>query len=477
VALTYTPVLRAQFVYDDLWMVVRNPALRSVTPGLFFTDPRTVAAPESGLATDIYRPLTTLSLALTYRMAGLRSLPYHAENVFWHLLNGLWVWLFLRRFLRHEAGAFLGTFVFLLHPVQVQTVAWVSQRSNVLGGFAFLASLWCLSGEHLPRRRFLLGAALFAAGLFCRETVITLLPILALLDLRTAATLDGPHQRLFSPLPKYGLLVLISIIYLGLRHHLLHQWSQFNENSSSIENIANGLLAFPVYVGKLVVPIRLRPSYGYPNPGITNLGVAIVFALGYLTALRVLWRKLPDVSQSLGWILISVLPVLQILPIRTFFAERFLYVSVVGLAIGAGSLYREFPFTWRALWIWALVLAALTAARVPVWKTDQTLWADAIRQEPSNAFAHACYAESVPDPFLAERHYKLALMNHPAAGIRFAAVNNLAWLYRQQKQPRRALIWAKEAVREKPGDARALYNLCQIELDLGMIRTCKRWPR
>jgi len=453
----YLPLRRARFVYDDQWLIVRNAALRSIRPVWFFTDPRTVADPTSGLTSDIYRPLTVLSFAVDYHLWGLRPVPYHLENLFWHATAALLFWALLRQLLRHETAALVGAAVFLWHPVQVQTVAWVSQRSNVLSACALLASLGCFLRLSEKRRlATTTGCFFYLLALLSKESAIVLPGVLLLIDWNyRRENLREKHAII-----RYGVLVLMSAGYLLFRHSLLHQWSQFaGETKNWSRDIALASLALPVYIGKLLLPFRLRPSYDYPVFRFPLLAGGVLISITILVLWGLTLRKRSRAALGLGWILIALAPALQIVPIRAYVAERFLYLPVMGLALLASQLYLRFSAGRWLLIPWVAFLIGMTAVTVPHWESDQSLWAYGVQQEPTNAFAHLCYAEDAPSLDVSEAEYKQALLNHPAPDARFSAMNNLAWLYLQEKQSRKALYWAQQAAGMEPQNPHTLYNL------------------
>ncbi|MBI5243661.1 MAG: tetratricopeptide repeat protein [Elusimicrobia bacterium] len=465
-ALVYGPLRRAQFVYDDWWTIVRNPAIRSVSPVRFFTDRSTVAGPASGLATDIYRPLVTLSFALDYRIWGLSPGAWHVENLLLFFLNAALLWVLLRRLLGDSWTALAGAALFLFHPVQVQTVAWVTQRSNLLSGAGFLGALLCWTSG-----RTICGLLLYVLTLMCKETALILPLVLILIDALAPVQGRGLSRE---RLPLYAGVGALSLLYLAVRSRLLGQWSQFEGQARHWgSELALGATAFPVYIGKLLAPLGLRPSYGYPDPDPFRIAAGALALAAFIAGAWALRRRAPILALASAWIFIGLLPFLQIIPIRAFVAERFLYFSVMGLALGFGRLFGRYP---RARWVmglWLAWLSCITVLAVPQWMTEQRLWAYGIRQEPANAFAQACYAETLHDPIKAEEHYRLALMNRPAEAVRLAALVNLSRLALHGKRPQEARVWAETALRQDPASLPALYNLFQSFRALGRRRDAR----
>jgi hypothetical protein len=443
-ACLYAPILKAGFVYDDWWYIVQNPAIRTWDIRSFFTHPATVAAPSSGLGQDVYRPMETLFLAIAYHAWGLRPWPYHLLSLGLHLLNGFLLFGVLKKLLRDREAAFFGTLIFLWHAVQVQSVAWASQTSGLVGMAGILLCLRFFLDDHpLSTARTLVGWVTFAVAVFFKETAIVLPLVIGFFWKRD----DRRRLRYVAGLTG------IALLYMACRQTALHQLSQFSHGSGPwSESISLGLLAFPVYLGKIMCPVALRASYGYPVlAGMWPVGAGVLM-LAYIGAVYVLRRREPVVAQALGWILIGLLPVLQIVPIRAFVAERFLYIPMAGAALLAGWGWLRLSHWRPGLAFWALFLAIQTVIAIPAWKDERSLWQNAIRQEPSNAFAHACYAQSLGESPAAEQEYFKVLENRPSEELRYAAYKNLAWMHHQEKHSWKAKYWRRKSEAVKPAD-------------------------
>ncbi len=439
-SLLYWPALQGSFVYDDLWYIVHNPAIRSIHLLGFFRDPQTVAAASSGLAGDVYRPLGTLALALGFKLWGLRAWAFHVASLFLHFGNGILVLGVLQRLLGDKRSAFFGSAVFLWHPVQVQSVAWASQLSGLLAAGGMLLAWHALADERdAAPMRGLAGLTVFAAALLCKETVIVL-PLLLWIC-------GSKHWR--------GSF-LVAGAYLAVRYSALQHWSQHPQETFQVaENLVLGLLAWPVALGKLLLPVALRASYSYPDPTLWRMFAAAWVFLAFIGCFLASRRRERAAGQAMAWIFAAFLPFLQMVPIRAFFAERFLYIPMIGLALFAGWMWKRFPAARILLGIWMLFLVVQTARAVPAWRNEQSLWAEAVRVEPANSFAQACYAQTLP-PAEAERHYRLALQQRPAPGVALAVMNNLAFLFWREGQFRKAFFWANQVLRRDPDNPELL---------------------
>ena len=138
--LIYANTLKNGFVYDDETFVVQNPAIRSLNSPLRFLIDRNTSSHNPQMNRDVWRPFTTLSYAFTYHFSGLNPKIFHLCNMIIHLINGLLVYFLTVFFIRNRILALTVALVFIAHPVQTESVAWISQRSNLLFSSFYLFS-------------------------------------------------------------------------------------------------------------------------------------------------------------------------------------------------------------------------------------------------------------------------------------------------------------------------------------------------
>jgi len=461
-ATLYLPIRRAGFVYDDRGYVEQNTGIRHFNPRAIFTDPRCAATPESGLAADAYRPMVTLSFALDYYFWKLNPAGFHLENLLLGLTNAFMVWLFLRRVLPNPAARLLALAVFLWHPVQVQSIAWISQRGTLLSSAGMLIALLALAPPGpWPRLRLLIGWLAFGVALFCRETTGGVILALALLDGLHVCREGDPgvptsRSRFWA---RYVGLALLTGGYIAIRSHLLPSWSEFKGHRNWRSDAALGLMAFAFYLGKLFWPTHLRLHYAYPEPTAWLISGAVFVALLFAAVFLGSWSRRPRLAAGLGWIVIFLIPVLQFIPVRAFAAERYLYFSLIGFVWIIGLAYIRYPKTRIPLSLAAVLFGIASARLIPAWHSEETLWAWSLRQAPHDAFAHVAYATCTNDPVLAEAHFRQALMENPPESIRVSALVNLSWLALQRKQFQNAEAWADQALKIDPDERHALFDL------------------
>ena len=183
----YSNTFNNSFVYDDYPLIVdnegvRNLSLKSVTSS--FTD-RKFTSSLDDLSKDIWRPFATTCFAIDYKLWKLDPRPYHIENVLWHIADAILVYLATLLILESPIAAFITSLVFAMHPVQAESVTWISSRPNMIFLFFFMLSFIF----HIKNRKrgysslnYVLSVTFFTFSLFCKEMAITLPLVLMLLN-------------------------------------------------------------------------------------------------------------------------------------------------------------------------------------------------------------------------------------------------------------------------------------------------------
>ena len=242
--------------------------------------------------------------------------------------------------------------------------------------------------------------------------------------------------------------------------------------------------------GTAVSVMSAPPALGSPeNPWRSPAAwTGAVFLLAYLALALLLWRRRAKpycgpAAFALGWILLTLLPVLGILPIDAVVCERFLYVPLVGMAALWALAWDGLPRNGRAfgraaLAALALVFAGLSLARIPAWSDDLALWRAAALAEPANAFAHACRAEAAAQRgFLREAvgEYDAALAGGPSTDIAFAALVNLADLHNRLGEAGLSLTRSRQALELRPGSFPPLRHRIESYMLLKKRREALEW--
>jgi hypothetical protein len=330
----YWPSMRGGFIWDDD-RYAANPVLEQ--PGGL-----TKIWTLQPAATQYYKefPLVYTTFWLERHAWGLEPLGYHVVNLVLHIANALLVWLLLKRL--HVAGAWMAAVIFALHPVQVESVAWISERKNVLSGLFFLLALGgYLRFEDGRARGWYVGAlGLFLAALLSKPVTCTL-PVI-LLVLRWQRGLRITRRDVANLLPFFALSVGIGVFTLVVERS--------SPNPATYLSVAQRILvagrALWFYPAELVWPVNL--AFSYPRWSVDAQSLAqwswVVAGLG---AGAWVWHTRHRLGRmfvgGLMFYVITISPVIGLVGVYTFryafVADHYQYLASIGLiAAGTGSV-------------------------------------------------------------------------------------------------------------------------------------------
>jgi len=355
-------------------------------------------------------PLSVVSHMLDCQLYGLHPAGHHLTNLLLHAASAVVLFLVLWRMTRGLWPSAMVAALFALHPLHVEPVAWVASRRDVLSGFFFVLALGAY-GEYVrhPRSlwRYLAVVAFFALGLMAKSMLLTLPPLLLLLDYwplgrfgRTQSYAVTPNAPP-APLPwrivleKLPLLALsIAMACTTMRTHDVRP-----DTMTLAERSANAAVSCVAYIGQLFVPMRLSVFYSHPEAGRPAWQVAAAAALLLaITVAAVIGRRsYPYFFVGWFWYIGMLVPVLGIVFVGPQSrADRYTYLSQIGLYIalvwGAMRLGASWP---SRRWVFgissALILVVLMACswrQMDFWRNDRALWEHALACDPKNVKAH-----------------------------------------------------------------------------------------
>jgi tetratricopeptide (TPR) repeat protein len=406
--LTFSGALGNGFVHDDEQYVTTNPGVRG---GL---SREGVAWAFTSFDHANWHPLTWLSHQADVELFGLTPRGHHLTGLLVHAANAALLLVALARLTGSPAAAAAAAALFALHPLRVESAAWIAERKDVL---SLLFALLALLAYHRYARRpdaprYGAVLALFALGLMAKPMLVTLPLLLLLLDwwplgrfAGGAAVSRGGGRRLPSPLAEKVPLLALSAVsalvtYLAQSHGGAVGSSRVYPVLQRLANVPQACLA---YLSDTFWPSRLAVFYPFPAapaPGKAILAAAILLGLTLLAAR--LARAAPFVLAGWLWFLCALVPVIGLIQVGDQArADRYTYLPSIGLAVAAAwgtqRLARRLP-SGRALLAVAatLVLTALivaTRAQVRVWKDEGTLFARALEVAPESWLAHANYGK------------------------------------------------------------------------------------
>ena len=419
--------------------------------------------------TGNWYPVSWLSHLLDCRLFGLNAGPHHLVNVFLHLANTLLLFAVLTRMTGATWRSGLVAALFALHPLHVESVAWVAERKDVLSMLFWLLTMWSyVRYVERPRpSRYWLTLALFALGLTAKPMLVTLPVVLLLLDvwpLRRSAT---RKLLVVEKLPFFALAMAAGIVAV---------WAQRTvgavmpmDNHPLGIRVANALVAYVRYIGKMIRPTGLAVFYPFVAPwSLTQIAGAAVL-LAALTGL-VLWcaKRQPFLSVGWFWYVVTLLPVIGLVQVGSqSIADRYTYIPLIGLFImivwGIGDLVLQGscpkPVVFSLTAIVLLACAASSWLQLRHWRNSVTLFRHALEVTEGNYLAHnnlgtALIREGKTDEAL--EHFTESVRLKPT----YAETQvNLGTLLTIQVRAREALPHLEYAVRLKPSSPDAHNDL------------------
>lgn len=483
VVFAYLPALQAGFVWDDDDYVTRNRTLRNVF-GLWqiWFEPRSI--PQ-------YYPLVHTTFWLEYRLWGLEPFGYHAGNVLLHAANALLVWRIFS--LLELPGALAAALLFALHPVQVESVAWVTERKNTLSGFFYFLSAYLFLqfvGKESKQPWLYRWAVVSHVAALLSKTVTATLP----LSLGLVTWAKGWWRRsLVWHLVPFAVAgaALASVTVVLEREHVGAVGPEWELSFLQRTLIASRALWF--YVASLLFPVNL--TFIYPRWQVSAADPWAYLPLaGCLVVFAILWQGQPRWGR---WPLVAALyfavtlgPALgfvNVYPMRySFVADHFQYLASVGplgLVAGVATLAYERVARLRRSWARALqamsvlvcgTLGLLTWQQAQVYRDLETLWRDTLQKNPT-----AWMAQNNLGLLLLERgqvaeaeeHFRRALEAKPDDSF---AMNNLGLIEARRGNLAAAQRWFEEAVRIDPSQAEAANNLANTLVQLGRLEEAEK---
>jgi len=426
--------------YDDQSYVLRNPR---VTNGLTLDG---IQWAFTHVHVTNWHPLTTISHMLDCQLYGLQPWGHHLTNILLHAAAAILLFFALRELTasghavagigdaaqdqqsRLQRGSlWASVFVaalFAVHPLRVESVAWVSERKDVLSGVFFMLTLWAYAryarSDGPSLFRYLIVVVLFALGLMCKPTLVTLPFVLLLLDYwplgrvrpssssgrgETASRWKRRNTLSWLVIEKVPLFVLSAASCVAT---LLAQKQALDMSIKAPieERLGNALISYDAYVGQMIWPARLTVLYPYPEG---HLEVShVILALLLLLMISVaffLWRKkYPFLLIGWLWYLGMLIPMIGIIQVGSQVrADRYTYLPQIGLyllvAWGGMELFHLWRRSREVLAAAAvLVVMALTTRsylQTSCWRDTETLWKHAIASTSNNYIAHTNLAQTL----------------------------------------------------------------------------------
>ena len=468
--------LRHDFVnYDDVAYVTENPIVQK---GLTWEGVRwALTFGEIGH----WHPLTWISHMLDCQLFGLDAGGHHLTSVMFHAATAVLLFLVLRQMTGYLWRSAFVAAAFAIHPLRAESVAWVSERKDVLAGFFFVLTLGAYAryAQRPSLARYAAVLLAFALGLLCKNTLVTLPFVLLLLDywpLRRTAPTSGPQRWRSLVEEKVPLLMLTiaSCIATALVPETvpdIHRWS-------FAVRLENAVLSYVTYLGQAIYPAGLACCYPGPS-GPLSLGKvvgALLLLLGFSGAAFATRKRYPCLTVGWLWYLGMLVPAIGLVQISYYaHADRYTYLPQIGLFFALTWLAADLSAGWpMRRWVLggmaAIILPVLVmAARLQAsyWRNTETLWAHALACNPANDVAHFDLGT-----YLLDRGRVDEAIGHLRQAVALAPNDdefhgNLGVALSKKGRVDEAALQYEEVLRIKPDDPIAHQNLGNILLGQG----------
>ena len=444
-----------------------------------------------------WHPLTTLSHMLDCQLYGLKAGGHHLTNVILHTISVLLLFVVLTQM---TGGLWQSGFVaalFAIHPLHVESVAWIAERKDVLSGLFFMLTLaaYARYARAPSTPRYLLVSLFFACGLMSKPMLVTLPFVLLLLDYWPLGRLESQKSEIGSRLrrlitekvPMFSLSICSCIVTLFTQR----QGPNAIDQLPFLWRLNNTFVSYITYIRQMLWPVRLAVFYPHPNDRLplAEVTMAIVFLVGVSLLVIYLRRTKPYLVTGWFWYLGMLVPVIGLVQVgEQAHADRYTYLPEIGLYIMivwiVGDLLpKSTSRVCRALvgFAVAIIIVSLSErarGQTSYWKNSETLWKHTLAVTSDNDVAH----NNLGFLFLRRGELDNAISEFQAAlDIRSRSTqthyslgaaliqNNIGNAFARKQFWDKAIDHLQEAARLRPDYADAYFNLGSVFFQLGRI--------
>jgi tetratricopeptide (TPR) repeat protein len=418
---------------------------------------------------DNWVPLTTLSHMLDCQIFGLQPGAHHLVNVAIHAIAVVLLFLLLRRMTgKLWPSAFVAA-VFAVHPLRVESVAWIAERKDVLSGVFFMLTLlayirYC---ENKTWKRYVLTLASFAAGLLAKPMLVTVPMILLLLDwwplgrLRT----NGLRRCVLEKVPFLVLAAADAVATI-----IAQRDTRFAmESIPASARFANAAISYLVYLKQMVVPTDLAAFYPHSGIAIPVMTTLAAFAIVVgITAIAWVQRtRQPQIWFGSLWYLAMLLPAIGLVQVGgqahadryTYLPQIGVYIAITWTVVDAATKFGRRNILVPVAFVIVSILSAVAFSQTTYWNNSASLWAHTAACTETNAFTEANFAQALEETgniTEAMAHYRHAIELFPDS---YTAHNNLGKLLAQRGSFTEAFEHYQAALRINPKAAKTYFNL------------------
>jgi protein O-mannosyl-transferase len=346
---------------------------------------------------EFWHPLTWLSLMLDNQLYGLNAGGYHLNNLILHVFSALLLFLLFKRMTGAIWRSSFVAALFAIHPLHVQSVAWIAERKDVLSAFFWMLTLYLYVyyTEKPVIKRYLLVVFGFVCALMSKSMVVTLPLVMILLDYWPLKRFDSHKGNLIlwqlkEKVPLFIFSAIFSIITLYAQSYL------YVEHSLS-SRLASAPISFVVHLEKIFCPHDLAFVYPFPNQlSVWQVMGAVLLIAFISTSVILAVKRLPYLFVGWLWYVITILPVIGIIPVGDPMADRYIYLPSIGISIivvwGVLSLMKSEEVRRKILFPAGIavlaILSFLTWQQCTYWRTGIELFSHAIQVTKDNYLAY-----------------------------------------------------------------------------------------
>ncbi len=393
--IVYSPIFNNELLnWDDNVYVTQNPQIQ----GLHL---KNLEAFFTNYYQSSYIPLTMISFAIDYQIGGLNPQVYTGTNLLLHIINSLlvfWIVLFILKLYIKKTNenykpyliAAITALFFALHPLNVESVAWVSERKNLMFSLFFLLSL-IFYVKYINENKFhfyLISILLFICSLFSKGVAVSLSLTVVAIDYLYKREIFS-KRVLLEKIPYFILSLIFGIITINISSKI----GQFQQHPPFYDQFAFAWYGFMSYLYKLFLPVNLSAFYMYPKEG--AFGYWLCFALVVLIAFIIIkFRKsLPRIIIfAVLFYVVNIIFLIQLLPVgNAIMAERYIYISSIGffliVSIIVLNLARKFSLVYILLGISFVLYGFTTHERIKVWNNSFSFCDEMIKYDNNNPYA------------------------------------------------------------------------------------------
>ncbi len=405
-AAVFYQVYNFEFVdFDDPEYVCQNP---NVQAGITF---ETIKWAFTAVRSSNWHPLTWISHMLDWQLFGSNPAGHHLVNLIFHIANTLLLFLVLKRMTNALWQSAFVAALFALHPLHVESVAWVSERKDVLSTFFWLLTMWAYV-RFVSRPKifnYLWIVVFFAFGLMAKPMLVTLPFVLLLLDYWPLDRLKSKRSLFYLIAEKIPLLAMV--LASCIVTYIIQKESEtirITKDYNIIIRTANAFISYIQYIIKMIWPARLSYLYLHPGPNISFF-YAVISAVLLLAITIIILRFAKNHKYLVTgwfWYLVTLVPVIGFVQVGIqAMADRYSYITLTGLFIiiawGVSELlikwrHKKIVLTLSALLV-ILIMSVCTYSQLRYWRNSLTLFQHAIDVTENNYMARFSMAKSLVD--------------------------------------------------------------------------------